>query len=124
MARCEQGYRCDVCGQDVENITESDLYLHYVLGEVDPETLHLQTERHIRCNPVVAQFIVDERFDPVTVDGLFAKSGLDPEFVAEEEDRVTASYRRLLEIFHTSRDLPMGDYPLPGVAGKWRERHR
>ena len=27
MARCDQGYLCDVCGQDVEAITESDLYL-------------------------------------------------------------------------------------------------
>src|SRR5262249_26300165 len=27
MARCEQGYRCDVCGQEVEAINESDLYL-------------------------------------------------------------------------------------------------
>ena len=37
MARCEQGYLCDVCGQDVGEITESDLYLRYLLGEVPPE---------------------------------------------------------------------------------------
>jgi hypothetical protein len=121
MARCEQGYRCDVCGHDVENITESDLYLHYVLGEVDPETLHLQTERHIRCNPVVAQFIVDEEFPIVAVEGLFAKSGLDPDWVAEEEVRVTAAYRRLHEIFHTSRDLPISEYPQAEAASRWRD---
>jgi hypothetical protein len=40
MVACEQGYLCDVCGRDVEAITESDLYLRYVLGEVSlPEVL-------------------------------------------------------------------------------------
>ena len=34
MARCDQGYLCEVCGAEVEEITESDLYLAYVLGEV------------------------------------------------------------------------------------------
>ena len=41
MALCEQGYLCEVCGEEVETIDESDLYLRYVLGEVDPETLHV-----------------------------------------------------------------------------------
>ena len=36
MALCEQGYLCDVCGQDVAAIVDSDLYLRYVLGEVGP----------------------------------------------------------------------------------------
>src|SRR5689334_22790824 len=49
MVRCEQGYLCEVCGADVEDITASDLYLRYVLGEVDPETLHQSPERHLRC---------------------------------------------------------------------------
>ena len=47
MAVCEQGYLCEVCGLDVAEITESDLYLRYVLGEVDPETLHVIPRRHI-----------------------------------------------------------------------------
>ena len=34
MVRCELGYICDVCGEDVEEIIHSDLYLRYVLGEV------------------------------------------------------------------------------------------
>ena len=29
MARCDQGYLCDVCGDEVENIRESDLYLRF-----------------------------------------------------------------------------------------------
>ena len=114
MAICEQGYLCDVCGEDVEDLTESDLYLRYVLGEVDPETLHLTPERHIRCNPILAQFIVAEGFEPVVVDGFFAKAELDPEFVAEEEARVTRGYLRLLEL--TGLELPIVEYPLPEVS--------
>ena len=73
MAKCEEGYLCDVCGGDVEEITDSDLYLRYVIGEIDPETLHTTRERHIRCNPVLAQFIVDNDFAPVVVEGPFDK---------------------------------------------------
>ena len=62
MAKCDEGYRCEVCGENVEAITQSDLYLRYVIGQVDPETLHTAAERHIRCNPAVAQFIVDDAF--------------------------------------------------------------
>src|SRR3569833_2928011 len=53
--RCEEGYLCDVCGGDVEEITDSDLYLRYVIGMVDPETLHTTRERHVRCNPALTQ---------------------------------------------------------------------
>src|ERR1700730_12661770 len=73
MALCEQGYLCDVCGLDVEELTGSSLYLRYVLGEVPPEKLHILRERHIRCNPVLAQFIVDLKFEPVRCEGAFAK---------------------------------------------------
>ena len=118
MARCEEGYLCEVCGRDVEDITVSDLYLRYVLGEVDPETLHVSPERHIRCNPVLAQFIVAEGFAPVVVEGPFGKAGLDPEFVREEEARVTRGYLRLRELFATE-GLPLTEYPLPGVMGRW-----
>ena len=41
MAKCDQGYMCEVCGDEVEDITGSDLYLRYVLGEV--EARHLMT---------------------------------------------------------------------------------
>ncbi len=40
MAKCEEGYLCDVCGEDVAELADSDLYLRYVIGMVDPETLH------------------------------------------------------------------------------------
>jgi hypothetical protein len=119
MAVCELGYLCEVCGQDVADIRVSDLYLRYVLGEVDPETLHVCPERHIRCNPTLAQFIVAEGFEPVVVEGLFGKADLDPEFVREEEARVTRGYRRLGEIFATE-GLPITEYPLPGVLERWK----
>src|SRR3954462_15458700 len=117
MARCEQGYLCEVCGGDVEDITDSDLYLRYVLGEVDPEPLHVAPERHIRCNPTLAQFIVAEGFDPVVVEGPFSKAGLDAAFVAEEEARVTRGYLRLGEILSVE-GMPITEYPLPGVMGR------
>ena len=80
MAKCEQGYLCEVCGEDVEEITHSDLYLRYVIGEVDHRSLLSAPERHIRCNPVQAQFIVNENFAPVVVDGPFDKRLLEMPF--------------------------------------------
>lgn len=118
MAICEQGYLCDVCGQDVADLSDSDLYLRYVLGEVAPEALHLTPERHIRCNPILAQFIVAEGFEPVEAEGFFAKAGLDADFVAQEEARVTRGYLRLIEV--AGLELPIIDYPLPEVVSRWR----
>src|SRR5260370_25602556 len=89
MARCEQGYLCDVCGGDVGEITDSDLYLRYVLGEVPPEQLHLLRERHIRCNPALAQYIVDPAFPAIVCEGVVAKQNLDTDFVAQEEALLT-----------------------------------
>jgi hypothetical protein len=113
MAKCEEGYLCDVCGGDVGEITDSDLYLRYVIGELDPETLHTLRERHIRCNPVLAQFIVDDDFEPVIVEGSFDKRGLDPAYVRERQSLVTRGWRRLKEI--AGLELPILDYPLPEV---------
>jgi hypothetical protein len=117
MARCEQGYLCDVCGQDVEAITESDLYLRYVMGEVSPLALPTMRERHIRCNPATAQYIVDPAFSPVVCDGIFAKANLDAAFVAAEELRVTCAWRRLQEI--PTLGIPITEYPLPEVLARW-----
>jgi hypothetical protein len=120
MARCEQGYLCEVCGQDVAEITDSDLYLRYVLGDVPPERLHLLPERHIRCNPPAAQFIVDPAFAPVRCEGAFAKENLDPAFVAAEEARVTRGWRRLQEIPTLGLET-IQEYPLPEVIRAWKE---
>jgi hypothetical protein len=118
MTRCEQGYLCDVCGGDVAAITDSDLYLRYVLGEVPPEQLHLLRERHIRCNPALAQFIVDPGLAPVRCEGIFAKETLDPEYVAAEEARVTRGWRRLQELPRLG--LTILEYPLPEVIEAWQ----
>lgn len=120
MARCDEGYLCDVCGEEVEGIIESDLYLRYVLGEVDPETLHVAPERHIPCNPTMGQFIVAEDFEPIQASGLFSKEGLDPEYVAREEERVTRGFLRLREILASTEPIPITDYPLPGVMERWK----
>src|SRR5262249_8242372 len=117
MAKCERGYLCEVCGQEVSEITESDLYLRYVLGEVRPELLHQLRERHVRCNPALAQFIVDPGLAPVTCEGPFDKRQLDPAFVSEEEARVTRGWRRLQELPRLG--LPIVEYPLPEVIEAW-----
>jgi hypothetical protein len=122
MARCETGYLCDVCGGDVEEITDSDLYLRYVLGEVPPEKLHAIRERHVRCNPTVAQFIVDPGFAPVRCEGAFAKEHLDAEYVRQEEARVTRAWRRLQEL--PSLGVPLTEYPLPEVREATRQTAR
>jgi hypothetical protein len=117
--KCEEGYLCDVCGGDVEEITDSDLYLRYVIGLIDPETLHTTRERHIRCNPTLAQFIVADDFAPIVVEGDFDKRQLDPEFVRHREALVTRGYQRLKEIRSMSRDTPILEYPLPEVRERF-----
>lgn len=122
MARCEQGYLCDVCGAEVEDIADSDLYLRYVLGEVDPETLHRSPERHLACNPTLAQFIEVDGFPAPVVEGYFDRRALDPAFDAAESARVTAGYLRLRAIL-AGVEADITAYPLPGVAGRWSAPH-
>ena len=118
MAKCDEGYLCDVCGEDVAEITDSDLYLRYIVGLLDPEVLHTTPERHIRCNPVDAQFIVDPEFAPVTVSGPFDKRQLDPGDVARREALMTRAWRRLQEV--RALGLPISEYPLEEVIGNRR----
>ncbi|MCC6420449.1 MAG: hypothetical protein IT429_19605 [Gemmataceae bacterium] len=118
MAGCEKGYLCDVCGQEVEPITDSDLYLRYVMGEVSPLELPTTRERHIRCNPAAAQFVVDPAFEPVRCEGMFAKEHLDPAYVAEQEALMTRAWRRLQEI--PTLGVPITEYPLPEVRAAWK----
>ena len=121
MAKCDEGYLCDVCGEDVAEIVDSDLYLRYVIGELDPEVLHTTKERHIRCNPVVAQFIVDPEFQPpVAVEGAFDKRLLDEEYVRERERLVTRGWRRLREVLDT--EAAIINYPLPEVQAEIRRK--
>jgi hypothetical protein len=110
MARCDRGYLCAVCGAEVEEITESELYLAYVLGEVGVEELLKRPDRHIACATERAQYIVDTSFEPIRCEGFFDKATLDQEYVAAEEARVTRAWRRLQEVSRLG--VPIGDYPL------------
>ena len=120
MAKCDEGYLCDVCGQDVATLTDSDLYLRYIVGMLDPEVLHTTPERHIRCNPELAQYIVADDFEPIFRDGPFDKRNLDPEFVRQQEELLTRGWRRLNEI--VTLEVPIIAYPLPEVLAKIKER--
>lgn len=108
--RCEQGYLCDVCGEDVADITESSLYLRYIIGEVPVRELMSHPERHLRCHPYLAQFIVDTGFDPVTMGGPFSKQHLDPAETTRLEDLVTRGWQRLQQVRELG--IPISDYPL------------
>jgi hypothetical protein len=113
MAKCDEGYLCEVCGQDVADLTDSDLYLRYIVGLLDPEVLHTTPERHLRCNPALAQYIVAEDFPPVFVEGPFDKRTLDAAFVSEREALLTRGWRRLQEV--AGSGIPIIEYPLPEV---------
>lgn len=110
MAKCDQGYLCEVCGLEVEDITDSDLYLRYVLGDIPVRELMTAPERHLRCNPVLAQFIVDPEFSPVVVTGPFDKGLQDPADVAAREELTTRGWKRLYEV--RGLGIPISQYPL------------
>lgn len=111
MAKCDEGYLCSVCGGDVVEITDSDLYLRYVLGWVEPEVLHTTPDRHLRCNPALAQFIVAEGFEPISLPGEFDKRLLDAAYRQQREQLVTRGWLRLREVIQLG--LPIVEYPLP-----------
>lgn len=110
MARCDEGYLCEACGHDVPEITDSDLYLRFVLGEVPLELLHRLPERHIGCNPALAQYIDHPAFPAVECPGPFAKAGMDPAFVQAETMRVTTAWRQLQAV--PTLGLTVPEYPL------------
>ena len=117
MARCDQGYLCDVCGEEVENIRESDLYLRFVIGEIASKQLLAAPERHLRCNPVTAQFIVHGNFEPILIEGDFDKRLFDDDYVKQRSDLVTRGWLRLQELFELAQTVPLPDYPLPEFRG-------
>lgn len=122
LAKCDEGYLCEVCGEDVGAITDSDLYLRYVIGELDPEVLHTTAERHLRCNTSLAQYITEARFDAVVCEGAFDKRTLDADYVREREALVTRGWRRLREL--PKLGGPITEYPLPEVVEQMRDGKR
>ena len=113
MARCDQGYLCDVCGDEVESIRESDLYLRFVTGQVSSNDLLATPERHLKCNPVVAQFITHPDFPSITVEGDFDRRLFDPADVATRENLMTRGWLRLQELAEKAQTVPLPEYPLP-----------
>ena len=111
MADCDEGYNCDRCGTYVENVQESELYLRYVLGAVPVDELPREPERHIRCAPEFAQFIVDDAFEPVPCDDpALDKRRLPSEVRAAQEATFTRAWRRLQEVRELG--VPVDQYPL------------
>lgn len=124
MAKCDEGYLCEVCGEEVEGIHQSDLYLRFVIGEMDPERLHTSPERHITCNPTMAQFIVAKEFDDHLLiqdipDG-FRTVDLDAEYVEERRAIVTRGWLRLRELASLQESIAIHEYPLEEVRGRWQ----
>jgi hypothetical protein len=68
---------------------------------------------------VLAQFIVDDRFPAVLVDGDFDKRDLDTLHVAQQEELVTRGWRRLQKVL--SEGLPVTQLPLPEVRASLEE---
>lgn len=121
MAKCDQGYLCRVCGEEVEKLSQSELYLRFVIGEIDPETLHLSSECHLQCNPILSQFIDDPRFGrAVSAPKGFRAEDLDPQYAIARRELVTRGYLRLLEIQSNRKSFPqVQDYPLEECKRKW-----
>ena len=112
MSNCDEGYNCDRCGEYVENVKDSELYLRYVLGAVPSEELPREPERHIRCGPEMAQFIVDAEFPPVACDDpAIDKRNLPEDVRARNEALFTLAWRRLQAV--ADSPVPVSDYPLP-----------
>lgn len=113
MAKCDQGYPCEICGTPVKNIIESSLYLRYVLGEVEAHELFSAPERHLKCDHELAQYIVHEKFDrPATSSETDnAQSASEPEQRRKKEARTTAGWLRLREVVQLG--IPITEYPLP-----------
>jgi len=120
MAKCDEGYLCEVCGLDVANLTDSDLYLRYVVGMLDPEVLHTSPERHIRCNASLAQYIIADDFESMIVEGPFDKRSLDQTYVREQEALLTRGWQRLKEL--ANGDASIIDYPLPEVISQIKKQ--
>lgn len=112
MARCDEGYLCQVCGREVKRLIDSSLYLQYVLGWIDSDQLQQTPDIHLRCNAGLSQFIdLPDRFEPMIADGEFDRRRLDPEYADGRTKLVTKGYLRLLQL-QRNRSLSLAEYPL------------
>ncbi|MHC4933423.1 MAG: hypothetical protein ACYTGV_14665 [Planctomycetota bacterium] len=90
---------------------ESELYLRYILGAVPLDQLLKEPERHLRCAPEFAQFIVDPGFSTVECeDPALTKRNL-PDELRERQERIfTRAWQRLQEVAGSA--IPVDEYPL------------
>ncbi|MHC4223370.1 MAG: hypothetical protein ACYSX0_10840 [Planctomycetota bacterium] len=110
MAGCDSGYYCDRCGEYVENVRDSELYLRYILGAVPLDQLRKEPERHLCCAPEFAQFIVDPGYMPVEcADPAIDKRNLPVEVRERQERLFTKAWRRLQEVAGSA--TPVDEYP-------------
>ncbi|MBX3423406.1 MAG: hypothetical protein KF752_17750 [Pirellulaceae bacterium] len=112
MARCDEGYLCAVCGQEVKRLVDSSLYLQYIVGWISADQLNRTRDIHLRCNPHLAQFIDSPEFKPpVEVSGQFDRRLLDRQFDSQRSQLITRGYDRL-RFLQRHRDTTIQDYPL------------
>jgi hypothetical protein len=112
MAKCDEGYLCPICGEEVKRLIDSSLYLQYVIGWIKTDELQKTPDIHLRCNPNLAQFIESEEFKPpVTAEGPFDRRLLDPEFVKQRTQLISAGYQRLRQL-QRDRSMPIEQYPI------------
>ncbi len=119
MAKCDEGYLCEVCGKPVEKLSHSALYLQYVIGWIDPETLHTRQECHLACQPTLAQFIEHKDFVSVRVEGEFDRRTMAADFVAARVELVSRGFARLRELQSARRGVVLSEYPLPEIRERW-----
>lgn len=112
MANCDEGYNCDRCGEYVENVGVSELYLRFVIGAVPLDELPREPERHIRCAPEFAQYIVDPAFEPVACDDPDLDKRALPDDVRRRQERLFTKAWRRLQWLRTT-DLAVDEYPFP-----------
>lgn len=115
MARCDQGYLCEVCGDEVEQLAESSLYLQYILGWITAEALTQHPDSHLRCNPNLSQFIDSPHFPPICVEGAFDRRNLEADFARQRAQLVSSGYERLLQL-QRDRNLTIDRYPIAPEA--------
>lgn len=113
MAKCDEGYLCEVCGEPVEKLSDSALYLQFVIGWIDSGLLQSRRECHLRCVPTLAQFVEHPDFEPVEIEGDFDRRLLDPDLAAKRQELVSAGYERLRILQKKRKGLAIEEYPLP-----------
>lgn len=112
MAKCDEGYLCVVCGEEVKRLDQSELYLKFVLGLVNTQRLNQLPERHLKCSPATSQFILDEQFEGTLAEGLASKKELDPTFRSDKEKLYTKGFHRLQFLQKNRRGMSIDQYPI------------